>query len=71
MTFVEGEWGGRPPSPWALDEDVLVELGTWQRALHDVSRDVVLPTASHGPSARSSPRFRTSSRSPTSSGTTT
>ncbi|MFJ4109701.1 aminoglycoside phosphotransferase family protein [Oerskovia enterophila] len=43
VTFVPGEWGGRPPSPWALDEDVLVQLGEWQRALHDVSLDVVLP----------------------------
>lgn len=43
VTFVEGVWGGRPPSPWALDEDVLVQLGEWQRALHDVSGDVPLP----------------------------
>jgi len=43
VTFVEGEWGGRPPSPWALDEGVLEQLGQWQRALHDVSQHVVLP----------------------------
>ncbi|MBD8078163.1 phosphotransferase [Cellulosimicrobium arenosum] len=43
VTFVPGEMGGRPPHAWALDVDVLVQLGEWQRALHDVSRDVVLP----------------------------
>lgn len=43
VSFVEGEWGGRPPSPWALGEDVLVQLGEWQRALHDASATVALP----------------------------
>ncbi|MBD5786975.1 phosphotransferase [Cellulosimicrobium terreum] len=43
VSFLPGEMGGRPPHPWALDEDVLVQLGEWQRALHVVSRDVVLP----------------------------
>lgn len=43
VTYLPGEMGGRPPHAWATDEDVLVQLGEWQRALHDVSRDVVLP----------------------------
>jgi len=43
VTYLPGEMGGRPPHRWATDEDVLVQLGEWQRALHDVSRDVVLP----------------------------
>jgi len=43
VTFLPGEMGGRPPHAWATDEDLLVELGTWQRALHDASVDVVLP----------------------------
>ncbi len=43
VTYLPGEMGGRPPHPWALDEDLLVQLGEWQRALHDASRDVVLP----------------------------
>lgn len=43
VTFLPGEMGGRPPHAWAADEDVLVQLGTWQRDLHAVSRDVVLP----------------------------
>ncbi|MFB8227846.1 phosphotransferase [Cellulosimicrobium sp. NPDC055967] len=43
VTFLPGEMGGRPSHAWAADEDVLVQLGTWQRDLHAVSRDVVLP----------------------------
>ncbi len=43
VSFLPGEMGGRPPHAWATAEDVLVQLGGWQRALHDVSRDVVLP----------------------------
>jgi len=43
VSFLPGEMGGRSPHAWATAEDVLVQLGGWQRALHDVSRDVVLP----------------------------
>ncbi|WP_251153199.1 phosphotransferase [Cellulosimicrobium sp. Marseille-Q4280] len=43
VTFLPGEMGGRPPQAWATDEEILGQLGEWQRALHDVSTDVVLP----------------------------
>lgn len=43
VTFLPGEMGGRPPHAWATDEEILGQLGEWQRALHDVSTHVVLP----------------------------
>lgn len=43
VSLLPGEMGGRPPHAWATAEDVLVQLGGWQCALHDVSRDVVPP----------------------------
>ncbi|MCB7136567.1 phosphotransferase [Cellulosimicrobium marinum] len=55
VTFEPGEMGGRPPHPWATDEALLVQLGEWQRALHDVSQDVVLP---EGVAWRDRPQFR-------------
>ncbi len=44
LTFVEGETAGRPMHPWAAQPDILVQIATLQRRLHDCSPlDLTLP----------------------------